>query len=152
MATHRFCTFWISGQLLGAPATVVQEVIPHAPMTPIPLAHPAISGLINLRGEIVLVIDLRRRLRIPDRSCGFPPVHVVVRVCDQVISLVVDEIGDILEVAEEAWERTPETVPAFVREVLSGLYKLPDSLLATLDMDRVARLDDLLNAGGSNCH
>ena len=146
----RFCTFSVNGQLLGTPAQLVQEVIPNPEITPIPLAHPAISGLINLRGQIGLAIDLRRRLGIADRTTGPPPVHVVVRVCDQAISLIVDEIGDILEVTEETWERTPETVPAFVREVVSGVYKLPDNLLLALDIDRVACLDDVLNAVGSD--
>jgi purine-binding chemotaxis protein CheW len=146
MATERFCTFWINGELLGAPATRVQEIISHPQMTPIPLAPAAISGLTNLRGQIVLAIDMRRRLGIADRTFGLPPVHIVVRIGEQWISLVVDEIGDILEVAEEAWEHPPDTMPALVREVIGGVYKLPDRLLLALDIDRIASIDNLTNA------
>ena len=143
MATERFCTFLVDGELLGAPATRVQEVIPHPEVTRVPLAHTAVSGLTNLRGQIVLAIDLRRRLRIPDRSSSSPPVHVVVRVGDHPVSLIVDEIGDIVELAGENCEHPPETVPAYFREVIVGIYKLPDKLLLALDIDRITCLDGL---------
>ena len=79
MASQQFCTFLLDGHLFGVPVPQVQEVIRFQPMTPVPLAPPAVEGLINLRGQIVLAIDLRRRLSLAARSQGDLPVNVVVR-------------------------------------------------------------------------
>ena len=70
MASQQFCTFLLDGYLFGVPVPQVQEVIRFQPMTPVPLAPPAVKGMINLRGQIVLAIDLRRRLSLGERPRG----------------------------------------------------------------------------------
>src|SRR5215472_9170383 len=77
-------------------------------MTQVPLAPEVVSGLINLRGQIVSAIDLRRRLRLEDRPQGQLPMNVVVRTDDGAVSLLVDEIGDVLEVEEGCFEPARE--------------------------------------------
>lgn len=151
MASERFCTFWVDGQLFGAPVTQVQEVIAHPPMTRIPLAHPAIRGMMNLRGQIVMAIDLRRRIGISKLLPGAPPVHVVVRMRETAVSLIVDEIGEVLEATEGNWELLPETVSAKVRAVVRGIYKEPHRLLLALDLDRVVCLDDAMSSRTREC-
>ena len=79
MASQQFCTFLLEGYLFGVPVPQVQEVIRFQPMTPVPLAPQEVRGMINLRGQIVLAIDLRRRLSLADRSEGELPMNVVVR-------------------------------------------------------------------------
>ncbi len=92
--------------------------------------------MINLRGQIVSAIDLRRRLGFPDRPVGQLPMNVVVRTSEGAVSLLVDEIGDVIEVEEEALESPPETLQGFAREVVRGVYKLSGRLLLVLDTER----------------
>ncbi|MFM2091833.1 MAG: Chemotaxis protein CheW, partial [Planctomycetota bacterium] len=92
--------------------------------------------LINLRGQIVTAIDLRRRLHLSERRPGAPSVNVVVRVATGVVSLVVDEIGDVLELPDADFEPAPDTVSAQVRPFLKGVSKLTDHLLLLLDPER----------------
>jgi len=102
-------------------------------MTHVPLAATAVSGLINLRGQIVTAIDLRTRLGLPPRSANERPMNVVVRDGDAAVSLLVDSIGDVLEVNDAAFERPPSTVRGSVRGLVLGAYKLTDNLLLVLD-------------------
>jgi purine-binding chemotaxis protein CheW len=142
-STQQFCTFLLDGHVFGTPVPKVQEVIQHQEMTRVPLAPDVISGLINLRGQIVSAIDLRRRLGLEDRPAGQLPMNVVVRTRDGAVSLLVDEIGDVIEVEEETLESPPETLQGFAREVVSGVYKLSGRLLLALDIDRIVDLSDL---------
>jgi purine-binding chemotaxis protein CheW len=104
-------------------------------MTRVPLAAPAVSGLINLRGQIVTAIDLRVRLGLPPRPAGERPMNVVVRDGESAVSLLVDNIGDVLELNDETFERPPSTVRASVRGLVLGAYKLSDRLLLVLDTE-----------------
>lgn len=147
--SQQFCTFFLDGHVFGTPVPKVQEVIQHQEMTRVPLAPELVSGLINLRGQIVSAIDLRRRLGLPDRLEGQLPMNVVVRTNDGAVSLLVDEIGDVIEVEEETLESPPETLHGFAREVVSGVYKLSGRLLLALDIDRVVDLSDLTKTKGT---
>ena len=99
-----------------------------------------IEGLINLRGQIITAIDLRRRLGLPEREPDHLPLNVVVRTDDGAVSLLVDEIGDVVEIDAESFERVPETVTGMARELILGVYKLPTRLLLILDTERTACL------------
>ena len=134
--TRQFCTFFLNDQFFGAPVEQVQEVIRHQKMTRVPLAPEVIRGLINLRGQIVVALDLRRRLGMQDRTEVEHPLHVVVRTDDGAASFVVDEIGDVIEVNDDDFEPPPETLDVHLRDLVRGVYKLPGKLLLTLDTDR----------------
>jgi purine-binding chemotaxis protein CheW len=137
---HQFCTFYLGNQYFGLDVLKVQEIIRYQEMTQVPLAHPVVRGLINLRGQIVTAIDLRRRLDLPDRPKDQLPVNVVVQTDDGAVSLLVDEIGDVLEVSEHQFERPPETLQGTARELIRGAYKLPDRLLLIVDTERTVAL------------
>src|SRR5258708_1886253 len=107
---QQYCTFFVDGNHFGLDVLKVQEIIRYQEMTSVPLASPVVRGLINLRGQIVTAIDLRRRLELQDRFADQLPVNVVVHTDDGAISLLVDEIGDVMEVPEQAFERPPETL------------------------------------------
>src|ERR1700760_168969 len=94
---HQFCTFYVDGHYFGLDVLKVQEIIKYQELTRVPLAPPVVRGLINLRGQIVTAIDLRRRLDFPDRPPGQLPINVVVQTDDGAVSLLVDEIGDVLD-------------------------------------------------------
>ncbi len=133
---RQYCTFSIDGLFFGVEIARVQEVIPYQPMTHVPLAPPAVRGLINLRGQIVTALDLRRRLGVAERPEGRLPMNVIVRDDDGALSLLVDDIGDVLDVSEDDFESLPETLSGPSRELIRGAYKLEDRLLLVLDLDK----------------
>jgi purine-binding chemotaxis protein CheW len=130
-------TFHVGKYLFGVDVSLVQEVVRLQQMTPVPLASAEIAGLINLRGEVLTAIDLRARLGLPPADGGREPVNVVVRVGDEPVSLLVDEIGGVLEVSQVPFEQTPSTVDDRVRDLLLGAYTLPERLLLALNARRV---------------
>jgi purine-binding chemotaxis protein CheW len=138
--TKQYCTFYVAGQFFGLDVLHVQEIIRYQEMTRVPLAPPVVRGLINLRGQIVTAIDLRRRLDLPDRPADQVPVNVVVRTDDGAVSLLVDDIGDVLVVEESLFERPPETLRGSSRELIRGAYKLEDRLLMILDTQRAVNV------------
>ena len=132
----QFSTFYVDNLFLGINVQQVQEVIRYQAMTRVLLAPAAIRGLINLRGQIVTAIDMRTCLRLPPRPPQELPMNVVVRDGDNAVSLLVDRIGDVLEVDEELFEAPPSTVRASIRGLITGAYKLSGRLLLVLDTER----------------
>jgi purine-binding chemotaxis protein CheW len=133
---QQFCTFYLKDQFFGVPVQQVQEVIRYQEMTRVPLVPAVIRGLINLRGQIVMAVDLRRRFGMEDRPDSELPMNVVVRTDDGAVSFLVDEIGDVLEAEEQNFERPPETLSKQARELVRGVYKLQDRLMLVLDSER----------------
>ncbi len=123
----QFCTFYVRGMLLGLDVTCIQEVIRYQPLTVVPLTSNVIAGLINLRGQIITAIDLRYRLGLPAREPDERPINVVVRTDEGPVSLLVDEIGDVIEVDGESFERPPETLTLDARELILGAYSSRDA-------------------------
>ncbi|MBM4001490.1 MAG: chemotaxis protein CheW [Planctomycetes bacterium] len=138
--TRQFCTFHVDGLFLGIDVQQVQEVIRYQAMTRIPLAPGAIRGLINLRGQIVTALDLRCRLGLPPRDAEQPPMNVVLRDGESSVSLLVDRIGDVVEVGDELFEPPPATIGTSARDLIHGCYKLESRLLLALDTKRVVEL------------
>jgi purine-binding chemotaxis protein CheW len=134
--TQQFCTFFLKKQFFGVPVQKVQEVIRYQEMTRVALVPQVIRGLINLRGQIVMALDLRCRFGMEGRSESELPMNVVVRTDDGAVSFLVDEIGDVLEVEEDCFEPPPETMQGETRELVRGVYKLQDRLLLVLDTER----------------
>jgi len=139
--TKQFCTFFVNGLFFGIEVLKVQEVIRYQEMTRVPLAPATIQGLINLRGQIVTAIDLRRRLELPPREADQLPMNVVVRSDDGAVSLLVDEIGDVVEIQDDIYEQPPETLKGVARELVQGVYKLKERLLLILDTERTVTLN-----------
>jgi purine-binding chemotaxis protein CheW len=137
---HQYCTFFLDGHYFGIDVLKVQEIIRFQQMTRVPLAPPVVRGLINLRGQIVMGIDLRRRLGLQDRGNHELPVNVVVQTDDGPVSLFVDEIGDVVSVSDKQFETPPQTMRGEARELVRGAYKLPERLLLILDADRTVEI------------
>jgi purine-binding chemotaxis protein CheW len=132
----RYCTFRLGDLLIGIDVRRVQEVLRHDHMTPVPLAPPEVRGLINLRGQIVTSVDLRQQLGLAtDRDLA---ASVVIRAGDEIFSLLVEEVGDVVSPSHDDYEPVPAGVPARVRQVVVGTFKLSGKLLLVLDLDRVA--------------
>ncbi len=133
---RQLCTFFLQGLFFGVEVEKVQEVIRYQEMTRVPLAPAVIAGLINLRGQIVTAIDLRHQLGLSARTSQELPMNVVIRRDDGPISLLVDEIGDVVEVDEQWFEHPPDTLDGQGREFIRGVYKLKQQLLLLLDTDK----------------
>jgi purine-binding chemotaxis protein CheW len=139
-ARQLFCTFFLDDFCFGIEVEKVQEIIRQQDVTRVPLASPVIEGLINLRGNIVTAIDLRRRLGMPQRPAEQRPMSFVLHTGSGLASLVVDRIGDVLEVEDSAFERPPETLRGPARELIRGAYKLDKRLLLVLETEEVVKI------------
>jgi purine-binding chemotaxis protein CheW len=133
----QYCTFMVDDLFFGVEVLRVQEVIKYQSMTSIPLSPKTVEGLINLRGQIVTAIDLRSRLELDDWEEGEEPMNVVIRTDEGAVSLLVDEIGDVLELTEDTLEPPPPTIHGVARDLVTGVHKLPDQLLLILDTEKV---------------
>jgi purine-binding chemotaxis protein CheW len=132
-------TFNIGEHLCAVPAAQVQEVLMGQPRTPAPGAPAAIAGLINLRGQVVTALDLRLRMGVDltGREDQDASMSVVVTSSDEIWSLLVDKIGDVIEVNDDQFELPPDTLTGHMRELIKGAYKLEGQLLLVLDVVRV---------------
>ena len=135
MTERQLCTFMVGALHLGVDVARVGEVLREQPTTPVPLAHEDVAGLINLRGEIVTAVDLRRRLGLPAAERDHH-MNVVLVTDTEAVSLVVDAIGEVVPVSDDDFEPPPETVSAPTRELILGAFKLEDRLLLLLDTQR----------------
>jgi purine-binding chemotaxis protein CheW len=136
----QFSTFFVADLFFGVDVLHVQEVLRSQQMTSVPQAPGVIEGLINLRGQIVTAIDMRRRLGLPQRAGGQAPMNMVVRTSDGAVSLLVDEIGDVLDMDSATYERPPQNLDPAAKELIRGVYKLKDRLLLVLDEERTVDL------------
>jgi purine-binding chemotaxis protein CheW len=138
--TGQFSTFYVGDMFFGVNVLNVQEVLRFQPMTPVPQAPKVIEGLINLRGQIVIAIDMRRRLGLPPRAGDKPSMNMVVRTSDGAVSLLVDEIGDVLDMDAANYERPPMNLDPAAGELIRGVYKLKGRLLLVLDEEKTVDL------------
>ena len=139
--TPQLCTFTVADTLLGLEVEHVQEVLRFHEMARVPLAQPQIEGLINLRGQIVTAIDMRRRFALPPRSEGERPMNVVLTPIHGSVSLLVDDIGDVLDLDDQQLETPPATLDPAYQELIRGVYKLDGRLLLLLDPDLAIALE-----------
>jgi purine-binding chemotaxis protein CheW len=142
-SVQQFCTFFLGEFYLGVEVRKVQEVLRYQEMTRVPLAPGVVSGLINVRGQIVMAIDLRRRLQLPDRPDDHLPTNVIVHTDEGAISLLVDELCDVLELDGSTLQPPPDTLDALTRDLIVGVHMLHDRMLLILGTDRIANLDSL---------
>ncbi|MGH9102551.1 MAG: chemotaxis protein CheW [Acidimicrobiales bacterium] len=131
-ARGRYCSVEVGELRFAIDVAEVQEVLQAQPMTRTPLAPAVVAGLINLRGLVVPAIDLRRRLELPPRTKA--AVNVIVHGGDGPVSLLVDAIGDVVEVDSASFEEPPDTLRGTVRPLVRGVFKLEGELLLWLDL------------------
>ena len=132
-----FLTIYISGQLFGIPVLQVQDVLGDLEVSKIPLAPPEVDGSLNLRGRIVTSINVRRCLGLDNRTSGKSMMSVVVEHENELYSLTIDEVGDVIGLKEEDYERNPVTLDAKWRGLSLGIYRLDEQLLIVLDVPKL---------------
>jgi purine-binding chemotaxis protein CheW len=142
MSTNQFSTFLVDDRLYGVNIRVVQEITKSMSVTEVPLAPDHIKGLINLRGQIATAVGLRELFEISGSDKESGKINVVCKSEAYLLSLVVDEVGDVLELDDILFDPTPETVAPGVSKFMSGVYKLPNNLLSVIDIQKII---DFLN-------
>jgi purine-binding chemotaxis protein CheW len=138
-----FLTVIIANQRFGLPILQVHDVLGRQKVTKIPLAPPEVAGSLNLRGRIVTAIDVRRRLGLAPNENKTNEMSVVVEHEAELYSLVIDNVGDVMQLHDRDFEGNPATLDPLWREVSLGIYRLHEELLVTLDVPKL--LDSVQN-------
>ena len=136
--TRQFATFYVADRLYGIDVTQVQEIANPLPLPPVRLSPTYVAGLINLRGQIATAIGLRELFGLP-ADAGTDKMSVVCRLDGALVSLLVDQIGDVMELPDSAYEPSPETLPEATRRFMHGVYKTPQSILSVLDINHLTQ-------------
>ena len=140
-ATTQLVTLTIADQLFGIPVLSVQDVLAPQPVARVPMAHPVVAGLINLRGRIVTAINMRQRMALPPRDEDAEGMSVVVEYQNELYSLNIDTIGDVVNVPNDKIEANLATLDPLWRGFADGIYRLDEQLLVILDITRLLDLD-----------
>ncbi len=138
MSSRQYATFEVADQLFGVDVAMVQEVLRFGEYTVVPLAPAAVGGLFNLRGQVIAAVGLRVQLGVARQDLGAPVMNVIVRVDDEAVSLLVDRIGEVVQLSDDDFEHTPDTLSGPARDLISGAFKLRDRLMLALDVRRAA--------------
>ncbi len=136
----QYATFVVDKLFFGLDVLSVQEVLREQPMTEVPLAPAEVEGLINLRGQIVTALDMRRRLGLPPRPKDQPAMNIVIQTPGGPVSLVVDAIGDVVQTGSARMEAPPENLAPATRELIRGIFNLDKRLLLILRPERTIEL------------
>jgi purine-binding chemotaxis protein CheW len=140
--SRQYATFRVADLFFGVEVLKVQELIRQQEMSPVPLAPQSIEGLINLRGQLVVAIDTRRSLGLPPAEGEDLRVNVVIKSDDGIISLLVDEICDVLDIPLTAYAPVPDNMPAELRELIECVFHVAnkdvkENLMLVLDTGRL---------------
>ena len=136
-----YVTMTIAQQLFGIPVLKVQDVLGPQRIAHVPLAPAEVLGSLNLRGRIVTAVDARTRLGLPPREDKNESMSVVVEHDNELYSIVIDKVGEVMSLPSADFERNPATLDPRWQEVSDGIYRLQGSLLIVLDVARFLRLD-----------
>jgi purine-binding chemotaxis protein CheW len=133
----QYLTFALGEEEYGVEILKVQEIRGYAPITPIPNTPPHVTGVMNLRGTIIPVVDLRRTLAMPATAYTPFTVIIVVTVKTRVMGLIVDAVSDVLDIARAAIQPTPDFGTQVDARFIHGMARAGDKLVVLLDIDRV---------------
>ena len=136
MASRQYATFEVDNQLFGLDVAKVQEVLSFDEYTPVPLAPESVGGLFNLRGQVIAAVDFRVQLGLPPRDTTRPAMNVIVRTQDEPVSLLVDRIGEVVDLNDTDFEPPPDTLTGPSRDLITGAFKLDGRLMLALDTTR----------------
>ena len=138
-SVRSYATFYSGRIYFGISTAEVIELAKVVEITPVPLAPPAVSGLINLRGQIVTAIDMRQRLGLQPAPPSEVSVTVLIEKFGVLYGPLVDQVSDILELEQTHFEPPPSNISQSAKELIMGLHKLPDNLLLILDTAKLVQ-------------
>ena len=137
------CTFYLEDRMYALDVQQVQEVTKSLPITPIPLAPSYVKGLINLRGQIAVSIDLREMFGLPKQENTELTNTIVCRTDGILMAFPVDRVGDVVENDYNNFENTPETVEPKIAQFMKGVFKSQHDILSMLDIESILKCLDL---------
>jgi purine-binding chemotaxis protein CheW len=135
----KFAIILIDKQPFGIPVQIVHDVLVAQDIAKIPLAPPEIRGSLNLRGRIVTAIDVRHKLSVPSLQTK-NYMCVVVEHKGDFYSLIVDDVGEVLELSSDQFENNPPTMDARWKQYANGIYRLDQSLVIVLDIPKILNI------------
>jgi purine-binding chemotaxis protein CheW len=136
-----YVTATVGGQCFGLPILRVQDVFVPERLTRVPLAPREIAGVLNLRGRIVTMLDMRLRLALEGAAAPARPMAIGVEANGESYGLLVDSVGEVLKIDDDAFEANPVNLDAQLAALSAGVYRLEGSLLLVLDLDKVLDID-----------
>ena len=134
--------FNVDRESFGVDVLLVQEIIRYAPPTQIPNAPRAVKGVINFRGDVIPVLDLRERFSLPSRDYDEFTVVVVVEFNSKTMGLIVEQVSDIVSLGHQNIQLTPEFSEDEKTAYLKGMGKLGEHLILLIDMDKIMNLKE----------
>ncbi|MPZ56204.1 MAG: chemotaxis protein CheW [Rhizobiales bacterium] len=146
---HEYVTAVVDRQLFGLPIARVQDVFVPARLTRVPLAPPEVAGVLNLRGRILTVIDLRRRLGLPVRANIASDRTIGIELAGEAYGLLVDSVGEVMRLSDAIRAVNPANLDPRLAGASAGVYRLEGELMILLDVDRVLHFDGATKAAGT---
>ncbi len=141
--TRQFVGFRLEHEEYAIPITTIQEIIVMKPITRIPQVPASIEGLINLRGSVLPVVNLRKLFGMASREFDDETRTVIVNVGGRTLGYIVDEVTQVMKVAADQIQPPPLVVTATGKKHIAGLARLDDRLLIILDIDKLLATEDL---------
>jgi purine-binding chemotaxis protein CheW len=132
-----YVTVTVGTQLFGLPISRVHDVFLPAGITPVPLARTEIAGILNLRGRVITVIDMRRRLDLPASDAPAERMAIGMEWRGESYGLLVDSVGDVVKLTRESREAVPVNLDPAWAAIAAGVHRIADRLMVVLDVDRV---------------
>ncbi len=133
----QYSTFLVNGKMYAIAVDKVQEIVKTLPLTPVPHAPNYVRGLINLRGQIVTAIGLVELFETGEHSKP-EMMNIICHSDQQLISLLVDQVGDVIELREQDFQATPPTLTPAVARVISGVAKADKNLFCIIDLEKLS--------------
>jgi purine-binding chemotaxis protein CheW len=137
-----YVTAMVAGQMFGLPILRLQDVFAPERLTRVPLAAPEVAGLLNLRGRIVTLIDMRKRLGLTGEESEYAAMAIGVESAGESYGLLVDSVGEVLTLDDAAREPNPVNLDPRLAQVSAGIFRLENQLLVLIDIDRVLSIGD----------
>jgi purine-binding chemotaxis protein CheW len=141
MSQSDFVTLMLDGQYFGIPVLQVQDILSSVQITKVPLAPPEVTGSLNLRGRIVTAVDMRKRLGVGPNTAQTSSMNVVVEHKNELYSLIVDSVGEVLSLPNDEFEKNPPTLEKHLRDISKGIYQLDNQLLIIIDVATLLNLN-----------
>ena len=142
-------TFSIGSEEFGVDILKVIEIIRTMEITKVPKAPAFVEGVINLRGLVIPIIDLRRRFGLAEKAGDSDTRIIVIEINGMSVGFVVDSVSEVLRIPSNTVEPAPPVVAGVDSDYISGVGKLEDRLLILLDLDKLLSADDLESLGAS---
>ena len=136
-------TFEVGSEEFAVNILVVQEINRMMRITEVPQSPECVEGVINLRGQIIPVVDLRMRMGLPTTEYGSASRIIVVEVSDRTIGFTVDRVNEVLRISSGIVDAAPGVATRIDSQYIAGIGKLEDRLVILLDLDRLLSVDEL---------